>query len=115
MVGASETCESRSLEGNRMWICARALRGPAIWILKRAPDSQRGPYAQYPQYLQYVARSACTERAARFAGHHRHRAGHDPVWRAERDGHGGVCIVQGKAVAAIPWTGAWGSQSRYVQ
>src|ERR1700723_1780989 len=84
-------------------------------ILKAAPRSWRGADAEVQGGLSAVAGPARGQCQARFVGGAVHRAGGDAVRGGVVLGHGGFRAVEGGAVAALPSSGAWHPESRYIQ
>src|SRR5260370_38074909 len=88
------------------------LHQPAIWILRRTPESNGGSDAEICQDFPRFARSASGERAARIARCPCHLAGCGAVRSEMRDRHGAVWPIEGEVAAAIPAIGARDPQPR---
>src|SRR5581483_10359873 len=84
----------------------RLLPWTARGILKTTPAQWRESDGQIQEGFSAAGGPACGQCTARSAGGAVHRAGGGFVWGRIVLGHGGFRRVEGRAVAALPWSGA---------
>jgi predicted transposase YbfD/YdcC len=94
---------------------SRILHWRARRILKTTPGSRRGSDGQVQEDFSAIAGPAGGQCKTRSAGGAVHRAGGAAVRSGDVLGYGGLRAIEGRVVAARPWSGAWHTESRYVQ